>query len=75
MLASSTRVVNPCNIAQQGHDPSPTGSIKFRPGLRDHFIDDGDVSSEDRHKFTGRTLLSVNTDGIINHWNAVNGKL
>ena len=70
-LGSTARYQNACNIAQQGSDPTPTSCIRFRPNLHpDLLIDD-----EYRLKYGGKTLLSVTCDGIINHWNAVTGKL
>ena len=33
------------------------------------------LTDEYRQKYSGKTLLSVTCDGIINHWNATTGKL
>lgn len=70
-MGSTARFQNQCNIAQQGSEPSPTGCIKFRPTLHPNL----DIDEEYRLKNGGKTLLSVTCDGIINHWNAVSGKL
>lgn len=59
-----------CHLAQQGTDPAPTGCVKFRPtqpGL--------DAEEEHKARYSGKTLLSVNADGVISHWIAMNGKL
>jgi WD40 repeat protein len=33
------------------------------------------MEEEFRLKYGGKTLLSVSVDGVINHWNALTGKL
>ena len=33
------------------------------------------MDDEFRQKYSGKTLLSVNCNGVISHWNAITGKL
>ena len=45
--------------------------IKYRP----QFPTTVELDDDFRHKCGSKTLLSVNSDGQINHWNALTGKL
>ena len=45
--------------------------IKYRPP----FPTTVELDDEFRHKCGTKTLLSVSSDGSINHWNALTGKL
>ena len=70
-LASTARQQTQCNVGQQGSDPTPTSCIRFRPTIPSGI----ELDDEFRAKCMGKTLLSVTSDGIINHWNAATGKL
>lgn len=50
--------------------PAAVGCIKFRPPITAY-----DNDEEQKNKFSGKSLLSVSSDGVVAHWNATSGKL